>query len=156
MGYGKNMRKSVMLQFFTHLACVFFVRSFHFFLGLLGFRSESLVPNVSCCPFPPAAFDAAIPLLAPRRVCGGLWCASCSATSPHERTVNAGWRLETVVTHNRNDKYYYPKGIYRGPGKMVRRDFFDSARQVHLFNVLSRRVSVLAEFFFVRSNPRQV
>lgn len=45
-------------------------------------------------------------------------------------TDKAGWRLETIVTHNRNDKYYFPPGVTRGPGHMVRRDFFDSAKQV--------------------------
>lgn len=47
----------------------------------------------------------------------------------------AGWRLETIITHNRNDKYYFPPGISRGPGNMVRRDFFDSAKQVRVSSV---------------------
>ena len=41
-----------------------------------------------------------------------------------------GWHLAHVIQAGRHARYYFPPGIKRGKGKSVRKDFFDSVRQV--------------------------
>lgn len=45
-------------------------------------------------------------------------------------SVSAGWRLSHVIQSGRHARYYFPPGVTRGAGRMVRRDFFDSVKQV--------------------------
>ncbi|CAJ1425214.1 unnamed protein product [Effrenium voratum] len=68
---------------------------------------------------PPAPKAAETPPKRPRlEDWGTLW----------TRLESKGWRLEVVG--QRQDRYYLPPGVERGPGKKNRVDYFDSKKQV--------------------------